>query len=479
MTAEKDTESRNRVVIVGGGITGLTAAYRLAQRSSGTHITLVEADDRLGGKIRSTTFAGIEGIDEGADAFLTRVPYAIALAKDLGLEDELTSPASGKAFVWWNGLHPIPEGLMLGVPTDLAKLARTKLLTWPGKLRAALEPALPATGVGADSVGRLIRKRFGRQVHERLVDPLVGSIYAADTDHFSLTGVPQIFDLASKHRSLLLGARRIRAAAPPATGPVFATPRAGMGALTDALTIALVQHSVEVRTGTTVTGIERATGGWRVHVSGTTGPTSIDADAVLLATPARTTAPLLTDICPAAATALARFQHAGVVMVTVAIPAADWPEALSGYSGYLVPKPVQRWVTAVSFGSSKWSHWHPVDEDGGHQVLLRVSLGRDGHDLTDQPADALLEAALREVGEHLGITLHPVAQRVTKWPMAFPQYRPGHADRVATVERDLAAEAPGVLVAGASYRGIGIPACVQQGEVAAETLAEILDSVGN
>ena len=469
MTAEP-----SRLVVVGGGITGLTAAYRVGQRMPDADITLIEADDQLGGKIRSSPFAGIEGVDEGADAFLTRVPYAAALAKELGLEADLTSPAVGKAYVWWNGLHPIPEGLMLGVPTDLAKLARTKLLTWPGKLRAGLEPILPATGVGADSVGRLIRKRFGRQVHERLVDPLVGSIYAADTDHFSLTGVPQIFDLASKHRSLLLGARRMRAAAPPATGPVFATPRAGMASLTDALGTALRRRQVDVRTSTTVTGIERAPQGWLLQTSGPEGAVAIAADAVLLATPARTTAPLLADICPTAATTLARFQHAGVVMVTLAIPAADWPEALSGYSGYLVPKPVQRWVTAVSFGSSKWAHWQPVGAHGEHEVLLRISLGRDGNDLTDRPDHELLEAALHEVGEHLGITLRPVAERITKWPLAFPQYRPGHADRVTGIERALAADAPGVFVAGASYRGIGIPACVQQGERAAESLAEAL-----
>ena len=468
-----------RVVVVGGGITGLTAAYRLGQRLPEAHITLVEADPRLGGKIRSTPFAGLDGIDEGADAFLTRVPYAMALAKDLGLDGDLTSPASGKAFVWWNGLHAIPEGLMLGVPTDLAKLARTKLLSWPGKLRAALEPILPATGVGADSVGRLIRKRFGREVHERLVDPLVGSIYAADTDHFSLTGVPQIFDLASKHRSLLLGARRMRANAPPVTGPIFATPRTGMAALTDALAAALTRRGADMRTGTNVTRLERSGSAWRVHVSGASGDATIDADVVLLATPARTTAPLLTELSPTASASLATFQHAGVVMVAVAVPANEWPRGLSGYSGYLVPKPVQRWVTAVSFGSSKWAHWQAVDDDGRPEVVLRISLGRDGHDVTDQPDDALLEAALREVGEHLGITLRPIAHRLTKWPMAFPQYRPGHADRVAAIEQALATDAPGVLVAGASYRGIGIPACVQQGDRAAGALADFLSSVRN
>ena len=457
------------VIVVGGGITGLTAAFRIKTLSPDTAVTLLESDDRVGGKIRSSTFAGLDGIDEGADAFLTRVPYAVALAAELGLADQLTSPAVAAANVWWNGLHRIPEGLLLGVPTDLVKLGRTKLLTWPGKLRAALEPILPATGVGADSVGKLIRKRFGRQVHARLVDPLVGSIYAADTDRFSLSGVPQILDLASKHRSLLIGARRMRAKAPAVSGPIFATPTGGMQVLTDTLAERLQAMGASIRTGVSVETIERNGGRWSVDER--------EADAVVLATPARHTAPLLAEVSKQAAASLATFDHAGVVMVTISIPAADWPRALHGYSGYLVPKPVQQWVTAASFASSKWAHWAPTGADGSAEVILRISLGRDGHDLTDRSDDELLEAALREVGGHLGVELTPTSHRITHWPMAFPQYRPGHAKRVDAVVAALAADTPGVFVAGASYRGIGIPACIQQGNAVAEAVTAHLRSV--
>ncbi|HRE01814.1 MAG TPA: protoporphyrinogen oxidase, partial [Ilumatobacteraceae bacterium] len=201
-----------RVAVVGGGITGLTVALRVRQQWPDAVVTLYEAADRLGGKIAASPFAGLAAVDEGADAFLTRAPAAIGLARELGLGDSLTSPAVGNAAVWWHELHPIPDGLMLGIPTGVAALTRSRLLTWSGKLRAGLEPILPATGTGADSVGLLVRKRFGRQVHERLVDPLVGSIYAADTDRFSLAGVPQIAQLAS-HRSLLLAGRAARAKA--------------------------------------------------------------------------------------------------------------------------------------------------------------------------------------------------------------------------------------------------------------------------
>lgn len=458
-----------RITIVGGGITGLTTAYRFSKLMPGAQITLIEAGDHVGGKIRSSPFAGIAGVDEGADAFLTRIPHAVELAAELGLTDQLTSPAVVSANVWWNGMHEIPEGLLLGVPSDLATLARSHLLSWRGKLRAGLEPILPGTGVGADSVGRLIRKRFGRQVHERLVDPLVGSIYAADTDRFSLAGVPQILDLASNNRSLLIGARRARAKVKAATGPIFAAPTGGMAVLTDSLAEALAAADVEIRTGQSVTSIERSGSGWLVDGE--------VADAVVLATPARTTAPLVGAISGDAAKALATFDHAGVVMVTLAVAGTDWPRELSAKSGYLVPKPVQNWVTAVSFASSKWAHWRPADADG--DVILRISLGRDGRDLTDQSDDALLNAAVTDVGHHLGFSLRPTAHRITRWPLAFPQYRPGHAKRVTGIEADLARDAPGIFVAGASYRGIGIPACIEQGNSTASALADFLEPVRN
>ncbi len=463
-----------RVIVVGGGITGLTAAYHLSALLPDATITVIEADQCVGGKIRSSRFAGVNGVDEGADAFLTRVPHATALAGQLGLGARMTSPAVASANVWWNGLHPIPEGLLLGVPSDLAKLARTKLLTWPGKMRAALEPILPATGVAQDSVGRLIRKRFGKQVHERLVDPLIGSIYAADTDRFSLAGVPQILDLASNNRSLLIGARRARARSAKATidapaGPIFAAPLGGMTALTGALSAALSERGVELLLGTTIARLHRGDairGRWLVDGRA--------AEAVVLATPARPTGALLADVSATAAGTLASFDHAGVVIVTLAIPTAEWPSALTSSSGYLVPKPVQQWVTAVSFASAKWAHWRNDDNDS---FVLRVSLGRDGRDLTGETDEDLLGAAIDEVGRHLGVTLAPTAHRITRWPMAFPQYRPGHAAKVAAIEAALGRDAPGVFVAGASYHGIGIPACIDQARSVAGAVTAFLESV--
>jgi oxygen-dependent protoporphyrinogen oxidase len=453
--------STRRVVVVGGGISGLAAAHHLlstaASRGTPVEVTVLEAEASLGGKIRTSPFAGVPAVDEGPDAFLARVPWATALARQVGLGDELVSPAASRAAVWWHGLQPIPEGLLLGLPTDIGKLARSRLLSWRGKARAGLEPVLPRThldaGPGTDSVGAFVRARFGREVHERLVDPLVGSIYAADTDHFSLAAVPQLDDVARRSRSVLLGARRAAPAA-TASGPVFYAPGGGMGDLVDAAARAVADLGGSLLTGMRAEVLERHTRGWSVD-----GRT---ADAVVLACPAAGATRLLARPAPEAAAIIGRIETADVVMVTLAVPEATWPDRLLGMSGYLVPKPMQRLVTAASFGSQKWPQWHLPG-----QVVLRISLGRDGLPVLHLDDDELIDAAVTEVGRHLGIDLHPSAVRVTRWPGAFPQYRPLHHRLVAEAT---AALPTGLSLSGASYHGIGIPACVRSGIAAADLL---------
>ena len=445
-----------RVVVVGGGIAGLTTALTLAERTAGaTGIDLREAGDRLGGKLRTTPFAARPAVDEGADAFLARVPHATALACRLGLE--LTSPRPAGAAVWHHGIHPLPAGLLLGVPADAFGLARSGLLTWRGKLRAAAEPLLPASDPG-DSIGALIRRRFGGEVHTRLVDALVGSIYGADTDRFSLAMVPQLADLAGRGRSLLLSARRMRQASPP-RGPVFHAPSGGMGALASAVAAAATAASVTIRTGAPVAVIERDGRGWRADGE--------KATAVVVATPAAPSAPLLAGAAPELARLLATIDHAGVALVTVAV--GGWPARLRGLSGYLVPKDVQRTVTAVSFGSQKWAHWR--DDAGAADEVLRISLGRDGLPVDGLDDDKLVDRAVAEVGGHVGLDLQPGEVRVSRWPDAFPQYRPGHRDWLAAVA---AATPPGVFLTGASYRGIGVPACIADAETTAASVAAYL-----
>jgi oxygen-dependent protoporphyrinogen oxidase len=453
-----------RVLVAGGGITGLAAAARLADHDT-ADVELWEATDRLGGKISTSPFGGLAYVDEGADAYLRRVPHAVAFAHKVGLApDDLTSPTDARAMVWYDELHPIPGGIVLGVPASVLPFVTTSLLTWKGKLRAAVEPLLPRTDPD-DSIGKLIRARFGFEVHDRLVDALVGSIYATDTDRASLAAVPQLAELATRNRSLLLGGRAARRRGAPqaamGASPVFDAPVAGMGALVQAAGRYLVDHGGRVHTSRPVATIETGSSGWIVDGE--------RFDAVVLATPARHAASLLKPVAPEAAEGLATFEHADVILVRLRCSQDSVPPNFgAGQSGYLVPKSRQRFVTAVSFGSQKWAHWRRAD---GSQIL-RISLGRDGLPVSHLDDDAVIGAVLSEVSSHLGVELQPADVSITRWTGAFPQYRPHHAERVAAVEKAMPA---GLHLAGASYRGIGIPACIADGERAAD---QAIDGLG-
>ncbi len=447
------------VLVIGGGIAGLAAAVELVD--AGADVELWEAGERLGGKIATSPFGGLAHVDEAADAYLTRVPQAAALARRVGLTDtELTAPTGARATVWHDGLHDVPEGVLLGVPASVRPFITTRLLSWRGKLRAATEPLLPRTDP-ADSLGTLIRRRFGNEVHERLVDALVGSIYAVDTDRLSLATVPQVSALAAGHRSLLLGARSTRRAARGATtgSPIFGAPLAGMAALVDAAAGYVVDRGGRVRCDRAASSLARDGRAWRVDDQ--------RFDAVVAAAPAVAAGKLLAGTAPDAAAGLGGWESAGVIMVRLAVPGAQWPERLAARSGYLVPKADQRYVTAASFASQKWAHWRPTD---GSQVL-RVSLGRDGLAVDHLDDDAAVTATVEEVSRHLEFPVEPTAVSVTRWPGAFPLYRPGHPARVAAVEAALPA---GIALAGAGYRGIGIPACVADGQRAAATILSAL-----
>ncbi len=451
-----------RVAVVGAGISGLATALALLDGGD-VEVTVFEASDRIGGKIAASPFAGVDGVDEGADAFLARVPEAVALARRVGLGDDLVSPEPVGAAVWHEGLHPIPDGLMLGLPGKILPLATTKLLSWRGKARAALEPFLPRTSTDADSIGEFVRARFGDEVHDRLVDALVGSIYATNTDRSSLAEVPQLAALANGNRSVLLAARRQRRSqagtATAASSPVFATPRGGIGELVRSTAAAVEAAGGRICTQTPVTTITAADAA-RWNLSATAGHESatpagdMTFDAVVFATGAAATAAAIATAAPDAATLLASAETADVIMVTLHVGADQWPDRLRGSSGYLVPKPDQRWVTAASFASQKWGHWRPPA--GGE--ILRVSIGRDGMAVMHLDDDEVLRVVLDDLEHHLGVRFTPAEVRVTRWPAAFAQYRPHHAAWVDDVE---AALPPGLFVVGAGFRGIGIPACVR------------------
>lgn len=447
-----------RVAIVGGGIGGLAVAEQLVHAHGDRFdVVVLEREATVGGKLKSSPFAGIPAVDEGADAFLLRVPAGLALAERVGLADQLVNPAATSAAIWHDGtLHALPPGLLLGVPTDLRALARSKLLPPTAKLRAAIEPLLPRRD-HRDSLGLLIRGRFGDPVHELLVDALVGSIYGADTDVLSLAAVPQLAALADSSRSLLRGARTQRRAAPPASGPVFAAPRGGMAQFATATAAAAIAGGVTIRTDSPVTAIEADGDGWRVDDE--------HFDDVVVAAPAAAAAGLLSGTAPELATGMAAMTHAAVAMVTVVVD--NWPARLAGMSGYLVPKPDQKLVTAASFGSQKWPHWRAPEWSPGRQ-LLRISLGHAGLDTVSLTDDQLVSAAVGELWRHIGVAVEPQAALVSRWPAAFPQYRPGHAQWLAALDHHRPAH---LWLTGASYRGIGVPSVIADAQRTADDLA--------
>lgn len=463
------THSRH-VVVIGGGVSGLTTALTvLADSPEPVSVTVLESQPTVGGIIRTSPFAGLPAVDEAADAFLTRVPWAAQLATELGLGAALTSPTGAHAYVWHNGMHTIPGDLLLGVPAKVRSFATSGLISPRGKIRAALEPLLPRT-TPKDNIGHYVRRRFGKEIQERLVDPLVGSIYAADTDNFSLAAVPQIAALTGE-RSMLMAAaaaRKTAAKSPASTAPIFGTPLRGMGALIDTLAERVVALGGTIRTSAHVENIERHGKGYQVLIPGHT----LTCDAISIASPARKSAEFVSGVDKHAASLLRQWDHASVVLITMQIPANQWPAHLTG-SGYLVPKPDQRWVTAASFGSNKWAHWRP--DDGS--MIVRVSLGRDGLDVMHFDNDQLLNLALADMKLHLNADLVPSEVRTSRWAESFPQYRPHHFDKLAEIESSLNTHNGGIFFAGASYRGIGIPACVQQARTAGESIVKHLASL--
>ncbi|MEY2403870.1 MAG: protoporphyrinogen/coproporphyrinogen oxidase [Acidimicrobiaceae bacterium] len=434
-----------RFAVVGGGITGLAAAYEFRLQAPDAEIVVLEATDRLGGKVATTTFAG-RAIDEGADAFLARVPWGLDLCRELGIDTELVSPAQQSAYVWFDGaLRRLPAGLVLGVPTDFDALAASGIV----RERVDVRPSAAVLAPGEDlSVGTLVRAQLGDAVFERLVDPLLGGINAGDADRLSIrAGAPQLAAAAERDRDLV---EALRAQPPPASGPVFYAPVGGMGAIVDALVASLTASDVELRRDTPVDDLR-----------------ALAADGVVVAVPAYHAAELVRPSAAKAAALLDRIAYASVALVTLVYPTSSVTRPLDA-SGFLVPRTEGLLMTASSWSSSKWAHL--ADES---TTVVRVSTGRFGDDRASKlDDDALVRALVDEVAATTEIAGAPIDVMVRRWPQSFPQYEPGHLDRVAELERELAGALPHVVLAGAALRGIGVPACIRQGrEAATELLA--------
>ena len=466
---------RRRVVVVGAGITGLTAAFTLATKRPDLEVVVLEASDRVGGKILTTPFAG-RPVDCGADAFLARVPEAIELCRELGLDTILTSPSQKSAYVWVNGgLNRLPTGLVLGVPTDLDALAASGIVSPEGIARATqdlsrtewIDRANGADPNGADdqSVGELIRARLGDEVHEKLVSPLLSGVNAGDADHLSLAaGAAQIAVAARTSPSLITALRAQSAAAQTnPDAPVFHGIPVGTQTLTDLILARLTQANVPVHLSCPVSSIARDGAAWNIA----TPLGVIVADEIILATPAPPTARLLESIAPEPSGDLASLGYASAAMVTLAISKKSLGVPLDA-SGFLVaqtdPLPT---LTACSWASAKWSHL-----DDPEVAILRVSAGKFGDTRALELDDpSLVEALSVDLEATMGIDAAPITWRVTRWIDALPQYQPGHPARVAAWRAGVSAEAPGVHLAGAAYDGLGLPACIRQGRQAASAIA--------
>jgi oxygen-dependent protoporphyrinogen oxidase len=443
-----------RFAVVGGGISGLVAALELAEHGE---TFLYETTGRLGGKLATSSIGGL-AVDEGAESFLVRTPEVVDLASRLGLADRLAHPAVSGAALWTRGrLRALPARTLLGVPGDRRALAESRVLSPAGLLRAAAEPWLPRSAASdADlTVAHAVGRRLGSEVVDRLVEPLLGGVYAGRADRLSVDAtLPALASTAHAGGSLV---RAARAALPSPTAPprpLFATLTGGMGELVGALTGHLAAVGVSLRTGCPVTGLRRTDSGFQLAL----GELEEPAQAVVLACPARPASRLLAAVAPPAARELAGIDYASVAIITLAYPADEAPE-LAG-SGFLVPAAEGRMIKAATFMSSKWAHL------GGAQVIVRCSVGRHGDAGPLQRDDPeLAAAAAGELAAAAGLPARPRHVRVTRWGGALPQYELGHLQRVARIRAALA-EVPGLAGCGAVYDGVGIPACIRSARAA-------------
>lgn len=458
------------VVIVGGGITGLAAAYRLERKLPGRSITLVERRPVLGGKIITEHTGDGYVIEAGPDSFLSRKPHGIGLCRELGLDDRLygRNPDHHKTFVRrGDRLYPLPEGLSGMVPTDLKALEENELISPAGRRRLAWEPELPPRPPNGDeSVAAFATRRLGPEVFQNLVEPLMGGIYAGDASQLSLEATfPQLRTLELEHGSLLAGLRRSRgnATAASADYPPFVSLPGGMAELVEAVAARL--EGVEIRTGVAVERLE-AGDAYRLALS---DGTELRARALIVTTPAYVTARLLTPVDDLLATAHAAIPHASTATVTLGFDAGQLPAPLDGY-GYVIPRIEATDVLACTWTSSKWVGRAPAGK-----VALRVYLGRFGfRDVLADSDDALIDLSREEIARTLNITAPPELARVYRWPLGSPQYNLGHPARLAAIEARLK-QYPGLYLAGASYRGVGIPDCIRSGEAAAEAATAYLN----
>jgi protoporphyrinogen/coproporphyrinogen III oxidase len=474
----KGRADRRTVAVIGGGVAGLTAAFLL--KDAGLAVTVLEGSPRLGGKLSVSEVGGV-AVDAGAEALLARRPEGVGLIGELGLAGELETPGTTAAGIWTRGqVRALPRRQFMGVPADFDELGATGILSGGGLTRARQDLSLPDSASGGDeSVTSRVGARFGHEVVDRLVEPLLGGVYAGRCEDLSFEAtLPALAHAARGRRSLTQAAASILPPAPPpgqpaagqpAPPPVFTTLTGGLGTLPAALADA---SGAAVRTSAMVRELARTSTGWRLTVGSAHAPEQLDADAVIIAVPGRPASRLLAGVAGAGAGALAEIRYASMAIITLAYPETAFDVPLTR-SGFLVPAVDGKAVKAVTFSSVKWPHLRRGDP-GLH--IVRCSVGRLGEDAVlqrDDPELAGLAAA--DLADATGVRGDPVDVRVSRWGGGLPQYSVGHLDRVARIRAGIAAE-PGLAVCGAAYDGVGIPACISTARLAVDQVLAYLGS---
>ena len=455
-----------RILVIGGGIAGLSAAY-CASKLPDTHVTLLESDSRWGGKITTDRVTFDDGqfiIEGGPDTFLATKPWGVALCKELGLGERLhgTNPEKKNTYVLnRNRLLPLPDGLAMMIPTNVEAILKTQLVSWFGKARMGLDFLLPAKSVNGDeSLGHFVSRRLGREAYENLIEPLMSGIYAGDGDQLSLASTfPYLRDLELKYGSLARGALEMRkqsnGKAVQGSRSAFLTPTTGLAEIVERLVSRLKAKNVTLRLNARVFRVIKTRSGYQVVLA---SGQKIEANSVILATPAYLSGSLLVSIDPLLTYQLQSIPYASTATVSLAYRQNQVPRQLDGY-GYVIPRREGRRALACTWTSTKFPHRAPEG-----YVLIRVFVGRAGQDIPWKKEE-LLELAREELKLTLGVTADPLLDRVFMWDKAMPQYNLGHPEILARIDAALA-DHPGLALAGNGYRGIGIPDCIHSGEAA-------------
>lgn len=470
-----------QITIIGGGITGLSSAFylqkQLAEKHLNAKITVVEASSAFGGKVNTMERDGIV-FEKGADSFLARKLPIIELTKELGLENELTgtNPNAKKTYILHRGkLHAMPPGLVLGIPSELTPFIKSSLISPFGKLRAAMDLVLPRRKEKTDeSLGSFLERRLGKEVLERIAEPLLAGIYAGNMHALSLQATfPQFGDMEQKFGSLIRGTSNSRSITnqnlpglPPAAGKsMFLTFRKGLMTLINGLIAALQESGVELRLESPISEVNK-TNENRYDITYTDGHVE-QADAVIIALPAYQAASLLPD--HPVKKFLEQIDYVSVANVVLAFRRADVNFNFDG-SGFLVPRSEGRFITACTWTSNKWMHTAPEDK-----ILLRFYVGRSGDEAwRSMTTEEIVSRVRKDMFEIMGLDAEPLFHEVTPLERSMPQYALGHLDKVAAFRADLKRNFPGLLVTGAGFHGVGLPDCVRQGREAADELIQEL-----